>query len=120
MNAHRAIDCPNCGELDAVRKASALYEGGSRTTTYEQPVIYGNSRDGYYTVMEEQTVTSRTALARKLAPPPKPGVTLSIVGFAFAWGIISLFVGLIITPWFFRDPTQRSIPVEGYWTCMGG
>jgi hypothetical protein len=91
MTIESALRCPQCGEIDAVRKVSAIYNGGFSTVQNNSPLVpYG---------VVSRTITTITPLAQKLAPPPEPekpgGMTagcllvLLLIGFVSSCSISS-------------------------------
>jgi hypothetical protein len=79
--------CPQCGQIDAVRKVSSIVSEGNTTTDQfgVAPSLTGNS---FYVVGAHGSST--TDLARRLAPrPPRPGG----VGLRMALAAIALLVG---------------------------
>jgi hypothetical protein len=105
--------CPSCGEVDTVRKASAVNASGTHTTSYEIPVVYGSGED-QYTRIEQRTATSQTPTAARLEPPPKPRGGISLIGFGVGWALPSSFIGFIVTNRIYKDVYSR-IPAEKYW-----
>jgi uncharacterized C2H2 Zn-finger protein len=66
MAIETALRCPQCGEIDAVRKVSAIYNGGFSTIPNDSPLVpYG---------VVDRTITTITPLAQKLAPPIRPNI----------------------------------------------
>ena len=64
MATETAFRCPQCGEIDAVRKVSAIYNNGFSTIPNDSPLVpYG---------VVDKTITTITSLAQKIAPPPEP------------------------------------------------
>jgi len=71
--------CPACRQLDATQKVSAILDSHTNTTTGYGLVGLGNGTFG--TVATSST--SRTPLARKLAPPANPRTRRAIQTFVF-------------------------------------
>jgi len=66
MATETALKCPRCGELDAVRKVSAIYSSGFSTIQNNSPLVpYG---------VVDKTITTITPLAQKIEPPVRPNI----------------------------------------------
>lgn len=81
--------CPQCRRMDAIQKVSAIVQGGVSTTN----VNYESSH-GLYKVSTTATGESRTILAQRLAPPPKPEGESTPDMYLAAFGILVL-TGLV-------------------------
>jgi len=69
MAIETALKCPQCGELDAVRKVSAIYSSGFSTIPNNSPLVpYG---------VVDRTITTITPLAQKLVPPAPPPTVIN-------------------------------------------
>jgi hypothetical protein len=66
MATKLALKCPQCGELDAVRKVSAIYSSGHSTIPNNSPLVpYG---------VVDKTIATITPLAQKFTPPVRPNI----------------------------------------------
>ena len=100
MAIETALKCPQCGELDAVRKVSAIYNGGFSTVQNNSPLVpYG---------VVDKTITTITPLAQKLTPPTQPNIKkpvgvasrtrrLVFVAIAVLIGIWLIYAGLSVS-----------------------
>lgn len=88
-----SMNCPNCSQIDAVFKVSSVYEGG--TSSHQQPVTHVSKGSSYTTY---ETVTTRTHLAQKLAPPGMQSILTiwQIIVMMFFWSIIDFVVSVIV------------------------
>lgn len=99
--------CPHCGQLDQVRKVSAIYDAGTRWT--EAPA----ELDGF--------AVSSSILATRLAPPTRPRPH---TGFEAGWrGLLAFLrlaplrilalLGLLLLFAFVHDPLRVVLVVGG-------
>ena len=89
------IICPECGKDDMIQKVSAIYSGGVSTTSYQQPVVIP-TKDGTFYGNVDKTAVNSTALARRLAPPPKPQAPNMSGGCALVLLIATIVLGAFL------------------------
>lgn len=97
--------CPQCGQLDAVRKVSSIVSEGSSTTQMfgVAPSLTGSS---FYVVGAHGSST--TDLARRLAPAPqRPGgiglrITLAAIALMVGGFMAAGLSAFVVTPEFGR------------------
>lgn len=104
-NQFNRLCCPMCGEIDAVRKVSAIYSDGTQTGDFSG-YYYGSVSGknlGWTSGSVRMNGVSQTHLSQRLTPPTKPQLDkrpmiLSIVGSLIPGiGILILYPALI---WF--------------------
>lgn len=85
--------CPLCGKDDMVQRVSSLYTQGVSTTSYQQPVAVQTQSGTVYGSVN-RTLSTQTALARRLSPPAQPKLA-GCAGRGGQWmvAIIGLLLG---------------------------
>ena len=81
------LKCPQCGQADKIQKVSAVYTSGVSSVGYKT-FLPPPPKSDLPPVLVSREGASFTALAKRLAPPPKP--TWSDAGANTCLGVLSV------------------------------